>query len=226
MGGSHAAGGDQILGRTAIPGRPDWLRVSFARRDPLDLPIRVWVEYDLKVGQELDDFLLSDLLRVTDEAAGYELALRYLSNRPHTRAEVERYLRRKGYGDSTVASILQRLSERGVLDDSAYTARFIERRAARMSRREMSWRLQQKGVRGRDMAPYLDAEDVRQMERSTAETLARKQWRRLADEDPPVRLRKVAAYLGRRGFPADVVVGILRRLVAETGDDPHELDEW
>ncbi|MCL6632744.1 MAG: recombination regulator RecX [Alicyclobacillus herbarius] len=209
-----------------VTGRTNWLSVQFDDQSELQVTLRDWADFGLKVGQSIPAFMRRELEQRSVEAAAYEVALRYLK-RSHTEAEVRQYLRQKGYNQAAVDSALKRLKTVGAIDDEAYVARFVEVKAHRMSRREMSWRLRQKGIQSRELTPYVDADRVRQAEQDACQELARRYWRRIKDSDAQVRVRKLAAYLNRRGFPVDVSRIAIRAILAEADQSATDFDtDW
>ncbi|WP_067931298.1 regulatory protein RecX [Alicyclobacillus kakegawensis] len=216
----------KIASVSEVPGQPDWLRVHFADRPDLVVALRDWVDGGFKVGQTVDTQALAKIEYSAQELAAFEAALRYL-RRAHTEAEVRSHLWRKGYSADAREGAIARLKRMGAIDDEAYVARFIEVKARRMSRKELSWRLRQKGVEGQVMSARMDDEQTRQAEEDTCRKQARKYWNRLKDPDPSVRARKLAAYLGRRGFPADVCRTAIRELLSRTDVDSLDDDtDW
>ncbi|MCL6626338.1 regulatory protein RecX [Alicyclobacillus shizuokensis] len=216
----------KIASVSEVTGQPDWLRVQFADRPEIVVALRDWVDGRFKVGQTVDTEMLAQLERSAQELAAFEAALRYL-RRAHTEAEVRSHLRRKGYPKDAREGAIARLKRMGAIDDEAYVARFIEVKAGRMSRRELSWRLRQKGVEGRVLSAHMDDERTRQAERDTCRQHAQKYWNRLKDHDPSVRARKLAAYLGRRGFPADECRAAIHEMLSRAdADSVYEDTDW
>ena len=77
----------------------------------------------------------------------FDLALRALARSDRTRSQVERHLISRGAPPDSVATVLQRLEDRGYLNDTAYARRWAERRLAMkpMGRRRMTLELLQHG---------------------------------------------------------------------------------
>jgi regulatory protein len=158
----------------------------------------------LQVGQQLDEPLLARLAVVAEVEATYRTALRAVERRSFAQADLGRRLRRKGHAPQAIAPALERLAERGFLDDAAFAANYVETRAAR----------------GR--GPLRLARDLAAMgvERSddaggdVSRALAAKRAAQLGDLPRHVRRRRVLAYLARRGFSGREVSDMVGKLLA------------
>jgi regulatory protein len=77
----------------------------------------------------------------------YDMAIRALARSEKTRGQVERFLISRGASLRSVATVVQRLEDRGYLNDAAYACRWAERRLAMkpMGRRRMTSELSQHG---------------------------------------------------------------------------------
>ncbi len=153
--------------------------------------------------------------RAHDPEAAHEAALKLLERRRRTRAELGRRLREKGYAESVVAQVIERLSGVGLLDDAEYARAFL---AERWGRRVAGWRrleqeLRRRGVAGEDIdrarARFEEeqggADEVRLARRVVAQAA-----RRYAALEPRVRRQRLYALLVRRGFDSDTIEQALR----------------
>ena len=148
-------------------------------------------------------------------AKAKEAALHLLAVRARSRGELERRLAQQGFGEAVVAAALDRLAEAGLVDDAAFAAAYAESRAARGA----DARVIASELRDRGVAPGL-AERVtdavvppeEQAERCRQVAVAR--LARLGDLAPEVRFRRLAGYLERRGYPAEVISTVLGDLFA------------
>jgi regulatory protein len=183
----------------------------------------VIVAMGLRVGQPIDAARLQELARAEECRRALDLALRFLGYRARSRAEVRQRLARKGYEEETIDSVIEKLAQAGLIDDSQFTEAWVRARSTgrAMGPRRIAWELRQKGV---------DAETVREaVDRIDAETelgLALKVGRQKAEsvrgEPMPVVRRKVAAALQRRGFSWEVTARVLDTLMGSGEEDENE----
>lgn len=148
--------------------------------------------------------------RIAQEAAAlktYDRALNMLAFRGRASRELARSLERKGEPRELVSRAIERLTEQGLLDDSAFAESFTRAKVlgAQQSRRRVQQDLARKGV-ARDVsdaaiATVFEEEQVDQ--RQIVEQAARKKLASLRKLDPVVRRRRLYAFLARRGYDGD-----------------------
>jgi regulatory protein len=155
-----------------------------------------------------------------------DAALNLLSYRARTHTELRRRLRKKGFAPARIGPCLDRLQEKGFLDDEAVAAAFVRDRLRHRPRGTMrlSQELRAKGVdeevATRTIARVFEDEDVTDaalaldsaagwLRRQSAEVL-----RALAgDDDRAARekaRRRLNGYLARRGFRGEALGAAMR----------------
>jgi regulatory protein len=160
-------------------------------------------------------------------AVAREIALRQLTVRARSRAELERALARKQVPPEVVGVVLDRLTEVGLVDDEVFARDWLAAGDRRQrSRRALLAELAEKGV-DRDVAEAaaagLDSEHDYQVARAYAERKAAG----LLRVDPQARYRRLAGALARRGLPAPVVAQVTREVLAELGEAAEtEAADW
>jgi regulatory protein len=113
-----------------------------------------------------------------------------------------------------VEAALARLSEARYLDDAGYAARVARTRLRHdgLGRHRIRQDLRLRGV-DQNTAEAGIAEAVAEVPEAEAlEKVAQRYWRTHPSDEPSVRLRKLWAFLVRRGFPAGLVHDRLRAL--------------
>ena len=103
--------------------------------------------------------------------------------------------------------MVDRLRAERYLDDAGYAARFARSRLAHhgLGRRRVQAVLVQKGVARATIAEGLQSALAEVSEQDILDTLARRYWRGHSQDEPARRLRKLWAFLCRRGFPPALV---------------------
>jgi regulatory protein len=147
-------------------------------------------------------------------ASAYLLALRRLARRDHSEEEVRRALLAKGHGRAEVEAALARLRGERAVDDAAFASRFARSRMAHsgLGRNRIRRDLRARGVAGRLVEDGLREAAREVSEPDLLDRAARRYWSAHAAEEPARRVRKLWAFLLRRGFPADLVHARLRAL--------------
>jgi regulatory protein len=146
----------------------------------------------------------------TSEEAIHASAMRIISIRQHSAAELRRKLLAKGADKSTVDRVLDRLSGVDLINDGRFARDYIEYAYVRKSwgGRKVRAGLSQRGVDRAIIEEVLGSPDAAQMEREGARRFVDKQTRGgglSADST-----RKISAKLVARGFAWDVVSQVMK----------------
>jgi regulatory protein len=179
----------------------------------------------LKIGQDLSDPEIARLREKDQVEVAYEFALRFLSYRPRSIAEVRRRLTEKQFDTSTIDEAVARLRRAGLLDDTAFAQFWLENRDAFRPRgsRALRYELRQKGVADSVIDAILAGYD----ERDAAYRAALQQAQKLArrpDQDLDVIRRKLLAFLNRRGFSYPIARDTVERIRTEA--DGTDVETW
>ena len=186
-----------------------------------ELPAGMVAERGLSEGLELSEEELEEIGREGERALAMERALRLLSYRSRSRAEVTSRLRRHGHREDVVEDVVGRLEELGYLDDAAFAREVVRERSGRYGAQRVLGELRSKGV-DRDIArEVVDREYSGRSELKQARDLASRRYNNREGSD--AQARRVYGFLRRRGYPADVCAEIARdyrdtRPSSETGE--------
>lgn len=157
------------------------------------------------------------------ESAVRERCLNLLAGQPRTRAELERKLAQAGAPEDVVAGVLDRLTQVGLVDDTAYAEAYVRTGVGVRRRGTRSLRAE---LRTRGVAPevidlaaaQVDDDD----ERATALALASRRAQGLARLAPEVQRRRLMGLLLRRGFSTAVVNDVLAQVLADLSSDAED----
>ena len=154
-------------------------------------------------------------------ALARSIGLRLLTGAPRSRAELAAAMARKEVPDDVASAVLDRFAAVGLVDDAEYALMLVRSRHADrgLARGALRMELRRKGIDDEVAADALGGLDAEQ-EETTARELARRRLassRGLARE---VRLRRVVAMLGRKGYSSGLAVKIGCELLAAEGGEP------
>ncbi|MDG5484015.1 recombination regulator RecX [Mycolicibacterium gadium] len=143
----------------------------------------------------------------TSEASREEqaraLCLRLLTARARTRAELAGQLTKRGYPDDVSATVLDRLTRVGLVDDVDFAEQWVRSRRvnAGKGKRALAAELRNKGVDNEVITAALADIDAG-AERQRAEQLVRDKLRRekFGDDDDTKLTRRLVGMLARRGY--------------------------
>lgn len=171
----------------------------------------------LRVGQELSEEECARLQRSDAVQRAYELVLRFLAYRPRSRAEMERYLQRKGIAEEMIPEVLGKVASSGWADDVSFAKFWVDNRQyfRPRSRQALRVELRRKGV---DQAIVEDALQGVNEEESAYQAAAPRASK-LAHLDRQTFRRRLGGFLQRRGFGYGVIKSTVERLWQEYAGD-------
>jgi len=154
------------------------------------------LEHKLVSGQELTPKQVSEFKKLSGEDKLYNQALRYAMLRLRSRWEIEFYLERKKASPALTASILNKLSIIGLIDDEKFAQAFVnDRRLLRpASRRKMMLELRKKRVADDIIRQAIGNETGDEL--TALQAIVEQKRRQTKYQDD----QKLMQYLARQGF--------------------------
>ncbi len=173
----------------------------------------------LRMGEYLDDEAIVRLQAQDERQKAYDRALRYLSFRPRSQAEVRRNLLAAGLEADLVEATLAHLVAQGYLDDAEFARFWVENRQQFRPKGSQALRgeLRQRGVAAETIEAALVGLDPAASAYEAAQPRAIR-LTALAQTDPAAFRRKLGDFLLRRGFDYEVVKETVARWVQEMQD--------
>lgn len=110
------------------------------------LSLEIAMQYRLKVGMEIDQMDLADIILSSDKIEALEKAISYTTKSLKTKKQVKTYLNNKGYSFDVVCHCIDKLEEYKLIDDSEYAKRYIESVSKNQGKRMTEYKLMVKGV--------------------------------------------------------------------------------
>ncbi len=196
-------------------------RVNLFLDDQFAFGLDTAVALNLRVGQVLSAADIAALQDQEKTEKARESALRLLTYRPRSVAEIRRHLRKKEFDDAAIDQVIDRLQAVDLLDDQAFALYWVEQRETFKPRSHLALRqeLRNKGVDRNTIDTVLEDVD----ETAAARRVAAKQsyrWANLSKKEFRV---KLGQFLQRRGFPYTIIAEITNEtwqsLATETEDD-------
>ena len=194
---------------------PDRVSVFLDGRFAFGLPAIIAAQ--LKRDQVLSD---ADIESLQDEGAveeAYGRALNYLSYRPRSRAEVQRYLEKRDLSKIQIEAVAGRLERAGLLDDEEFARYWVENRERHQPKglRALRYELRGKGISNDTIEQVLVSVDVP----GSAYRSSTRKAQQLVHLDQGTFTKKLIEYLARRGFDYEVARETAARHWAELAAD-------
>lgn len=201
-----------------------YVTLLLAGEDSLRIPMPVYKERKYLAGQFFDPESYQKLLAEREYPHALDDAVRLLSYRARSEAEILRHLRQRAYREEAIAKVMQRLTTEGYLSDAQFADQYILSKSSRaVGRHRLAQELRQKGV-DRDIIDQsleqIDQEEALRVAAHHAEKLLR----RVRGKDDRDTQHKVLQGLLRRGYDLDMAKAALRMAMEGALDEGLDYD--
>lgn len=165
------------------------------------------LDQKLKTGFEISEKKLDELKGESEFGKSYARALELILRRPRSVREMKDYARRKKWEIELRDRIIEKLSEKGYLDDRKFANFWLKARVSSkpISKRKLNAELLQKGIKreiiDEALVEYTDID-----EQDALAALIKKKRNKYADE------QKLMAYLASQGFSYGSIKEALQEL--------------
>ena len=174
----------------------------------------VAVERGLREGAALGLEELEAARVAGERALAMNRALHFLGYRARSLREVRDRLRRYGYAEETVGTVIGRLEELGYLDDEEFARTVVREKARRYGPRRVSADLRRSGVDAELAQDVVEEEFSERSEVEAARSAAARRYNRGGSD---AEARRVYGFLMRRGYSADVCAEVAREYRGASG---------
>ncbi len=177
----------------------------------IDLPLMQAAR--LSPGQQLTPTEVAELSAAGALQAAFDRAVHFLAYRPRSIEEVRRHLVKKEVPDSHIAAVIERLLQRGYVDDMEFARYWVANRDRfkPIGSRALRYELRQKGVDDEIIDGLLAEVD----EEESAYRAAQARTSRYRGFTRQAFRQKLGALLRRRGFSESAISDVALRLQAE-----------
>lgn len=179
----------------------------------LGLHLETILRCRLKVGQMVEGEMLWQAYALDLEKQAWDAGLRLLAAAPRTRRELARRLGRT-YPPETARRVVERLAEAGWLDDRAFAASYVRAHPDFGARRLLA-DLARKGVDRAVAAAVVEEERGESEAVEQARAVAAARLKRMGQVDRVTAGRRLAGFLGRRGFGPETLRAALEPLLRD-----------
>ncbi|MBN1093478.1 regulatory protein RecX [Blastococcus sp. TML/M2B] len=154
------------------------------------------------------------------EAVARDLCLRALTGAPKTRQQLADLLAQREVPEDAAETVLDRLTEVGLIDDEAFAQAWVtSRQAGRgLARRALKAELRAKGVDDEVAAIAVEAVDDDD-ERETARRLVERKLPAMRRLDRATATRRLMGVLARKGYSGGLAAGVVREALDADGAD-------
>jgi regulatory protein len=152
-----------------------------------------------------------------------QIVLRQLAMTPRSRAELMQKLAQRGCSLDVAVTVLDRMTEVGLVDDQAYAQMLVRSQQAGrgLARSALARELRTKGIE-HHVAEEAIASISEEDERARARALVDKKLRAMHGLGIQVQTRRLAGMLARKGYSSSITYAVIRDAIA---DAPEHLPD-
>lgn len=184
----------------------------------LGLYDEVVLQFELRTGKNISEEQWEEIRLREDFLAIKNAALRILTRRKQSAYELRRKLLVKKFASDSVQKVIDHLLGKGILSDREYAVAFVNDRMLfkPAGRKSLVNELRKRGVDQR-LAMEVVASIVGNVEeKNDSRILAEKYMRRIAHLDRNKQIRRLTAFLVRRGYSLNIISPLVKELVQVT----------
>jgi regulatory protein len=154
------------------------------------------------------------------ESVARTIVLTKLTARARSRQELADALAERGVPGDVADRVLERFTDVGLVDDSAFAKAWVESRQASrgLSRRALGMELRRKGVDAETVEESLETIDD-EAEYDAARLLVEKKLRSTRNAEPQARWRQLVGLLARRGYSPGLSMRVVKDVLASDAED-------
>lgn len=177
----------------------------------------------LRLGQELSEEKIQQLIAEDARERAYQQAMLFLSYRARSESEIRKNLRKHEIPEPVIDQTIERLRQDGLANDDQFAQAWVENRNTfrPRSRRMMAMELKQKGLADEAIQSAIQNVD----DDASAYEAAQKRAARFKGLEWNDFRRKLSEFLARRGYSYSVIAPVVTRIWNETHADEHNFEE-
>jgi len=173
----------------------------------------VLYKYGLKIGEELDQKKIDQILESEVKKESKDAALKFLSYRMRSEKEVRDKLKKKEFANDLIDEVIKDLKRINLIDDSNFASAFVRDKISNKPQGKilLKQELWKKGIKEEIIVKVLKEyfEDEEE-ELNLAKNLLEKRKKRYENLDKNVAKRRMMSFLLRRGFSYEIIKQVLK----------------
>ena len=177
----------------------------------------------LRVGQELSEAKIEQLVAEDGHERAYQQAMLFLSYRARSESEIRQNLRKHEIPEPVIEQTIERLRQAGLANDDQFAQAWVENRNTfrPRSRRMMAMELKQKGLADEAIQTAVQNVD----DEASAYEAAQKRAVRFKGLEWNDFRKKLSEFLARRGYSYAVIAPVVTRVWNESHAEAHHFEE-
>lgn len=183
----------------------------------------VLIQHNLRKGMELSEQMIEKLLQAETLQQSYAQVIGYLGYRMRTRKEIIDYLTKKEVENEHITKIMEKLTDRKLIDDQEFANSFVRTRIQTTSKGPglVKQELQRKGVTATIAEKAVEQYDYG-IQYEKAMKLAEKRSKKSSRHSVKKQQQQFQATLIRNGFTQDIIKDVLAEVQVGESDEEKE----
>ena len=177
------------------------------------LSVETAVKFGLKVGKDINDDELDEIILNSETGVAFDVALNFLSATPKSKYEVRQKLFKKGFSIAVIDKAMEKLEEYHYVDDVEYAKIYISS-VSKKSKREIIEKLKKKGVE-KQIIDNVIVDIADDMDEKNAGIYARKYLNN--KEISQKNINNLISNLVRKGYSYELALSVVERI--KQGED-------
>lgn len=180
----------------------------------------ILLEFDLKVGRELNDGTLDAIITKDLHHKALNYAILLLSYRGRSSKEIADKMKEKGYAADIIDTTLQKLGQLGYVNDVEFAKILIrdKQRLKKAGKNLIRVELWQKGIASDLIDQLVNQSISEEDEFERAKTLFLKKVNTYSRDDQKAKKRKGYGFLIRKGYSSEIASRVIRECFTEEYD--------
>lgn len=210
------SGGEFMPQVTRLIFQDDIVRVEMDNGEALSLPYEAYMQYKLSSAMQIEGELYAELSDESQKVDCRNKAFGYLAARARSVNELERYLKKKGFGEKHIIDTVSYLKGKAYLDDYGFALGLVRTKvkSGRDGVDVIKQELIRKGIARKIIERVIREGGADSTDIESLYLLALKKYNTVKDKNNS--LARVGNYLRQRGFDYESIKKVLYRL---GGDD-------
>jgi len=180
----------------------------------------VLIKYQLKKGQNLDDFAVSEIFYQDDIRKAYSQAVQYLAARMRSEHEVRQHLQKKELDEHIINEVIHKLYQYQFLNDHEFAVAFVRTQMNTTDKGTIviGQELKEKGIKDEIIETSL-LEYPYEAQFEKCFNLSKKFVEKNKKESAKFLKQKLEQMLMRKGYPFDIIQETIRDIEFDKGED-------
>lgn len=180
------------------------------------------VKYGIKKDCDIDEEDFKKYLVESEQNLAFNKAFNYMNTALKTSKQMRDYLKKKGYDESTIGNVIDKLKEYNYINDRAFAESYVNTYKTKYGKNMLKTKLMEKGVAKNIIDDVLDNYETNEM--VIDKLLAKKVGKNQLTHEF---VTKCIRFLSSRGFSFDEINSAIKRYKdANQNDEGDDYESW